>query len=81
VIEKRRHEVTVPKRNLALTTARILRVIAPSLLRKGMARMEPVPPEIVERARAQAQAQARAQKMQAVGVQSAPGSGMLPDPP
>jgi hypothetical protein len=79
VIEKRRHEVTVPKRNLALTTARILRVIAPSLLRKGMARMEPVPPEIVERARAQAQA--RAQKMQAVGVQSAPGSGMLPDPP
>lgn len=53
-IEKRRHEITVPKRNLALTTARILRAIAPSLLRKGMARMEPVPPEIVERARARA---------------------------
>ena len=53
-IEKRRHEVTVPKRNLALTTARTLRAIAPSLLRAGMARMEPVPAEVVERARARA---------------------------
>src|SRR5437870_3434969 len=53
-IEKRRHELTIPKRNPMLLTARFLRLFVPSLLRFGMARMEPVPAEIVEQARARA---------------------------
>jgi short-subunit dehydrogenase len=53
-IEKRRHEITVPKRNPMLVTARLLRLLAPSLLRFGMARTDPVPPEVIERARARA---------------------------
>ena len=54
-IEKRRHEIIVPKRSPQLVTARLLRFFAPSLLRAGMARLEPVPPEVVESARARAQ--------------------------
>lgn len=53
-IEKRRHEITVPKRSPQLIAARLLRLIAPSLLRAGMARMEPVPREVIETARARA---------------------------
>ena len=53
-IENRVHEMTIPKRNLQLVTARLLRLVLPSVLRMGMARMEPVPPEVVERARARA---------------------------
>ncbi len=53
-IEKRRYELTVPRRNLQLVTARVLRLVAPSLLRWGMARMEPVPDEVIARARARA---------------------------
>jgi len=53
-IEKRRHEITVPKRNPMLVTARLLRLLAPSLLRFGMARTDPVPAEVIERARARA---------------------------
>lgn len=53
-IEKRRHEMTVPKRNPQLVTARALRLFAPSLLRFGMARHDPVPPQVVEQARARA---------------------------
>jgi short-subunit dehydrogenase len=53
-VEKRRHETTVPKRNPMLVTARFLRLFLPSLLRFGMARSDPVPPEIVARARARA---------------------------
>ena len=53
-IEKRRHELTVPKRNPMLLAARFLRLFVPSLLRFGVARMEPVPAEIVEQARARA---------------------------
>jgi short-subunit dehydrogenase len=53
-IEKRIHEMTIPRRNLQLVTARILRLLVPSVLRLGMARMEPVPGEVVERARARA---------------------------
>ena len=53
-IEKRRYEMTVPKRNLQLMTARVLRLIAPALLRAGLAHHEPVPPEMVEKARARA---------------------------
>ncbi|MGH7787111.1 MAG: SDR family NAD(P)-dependent oxidoreductase [Candidatus Binatia bacterium] len=55
-IEQRRFEMTVPKRNPMLVTARLLRLLAPAILRLGMARTEPVPYEIVEKARARAQA-------------------------
>ncbi len=55
-IEKRRFEVTAPRRSLQLAAARLLRAVAPSLLRMGMARMEPVPEELIERARARARA-------------------------
>ena len=51
-IEKRRFEMTIPKRNLMLVTARLLRLLAPPLLRFGMAKSDPVPAEIVEKARA-----------------------------
>jgi short-subunit dehydrogenase len=53
-IEKRRHEITVPKRKLHLMTARLLRFAFPSLLRLGMRRMDPVPAAVVERARQRA---------------------------
>jgi short-subunit dehydrogenase len=53
-IEKRVHEVTIPKRNPMLMSARALRLLLPSLLRRGMARMEPVPRDVIERARARA---------------------------
>jgi short-subunit dehydrogenase len=55
-IEKRRHEMTIPKRNPMLITARVLRLFAPRLLRLGMAKTDPVPAEIIERARARARA-------------------------
>ena len=51
VIENRRHEVTVPRRNASLISARLVKAIAPSLLRAGMARMDPVPDALVEKAR------------------------------
>ena len=54
-IEKRRYEMTVPKRNPMLLVARFLRLFVPSLLRFGMAKTDPVPAEVVERARARAQ--------------------------
>ena len=53
-IEKRVHEITVPRRNPQLMSARVLRLLAPGLLRLGMARMEPVPPELIDRARERA---------------------------
>ncbi len=54
-IEKRRYEMTIPRRNPMLLTARFLRLFLPSVLRLGMARTDPVPAEIVEKARARAQ--------------------------
>src|SRR3989449_7634594 len=54
-IETRRYEMTVPKRNPMLLVARFLRLVVPSLLRLGMAKTDPVPAEVVERARARAQ--------------------------
>src|SRR5215831_17119019 len=50
-IEKRRYEITVPKRDPGLIAARVLRLVLPRVLRAGMARMEPVPAEVVARAR------------------------------
>ena len=54
-IEKRRHEITVPKRSPMLVTARFLRLFLPAVLRFGMAKSDPVPAEIVARARERAQ--------------------------
>jgi hypothetical protein len=54
-IEKRRYEMTIPKRNPMLLMARFLRLFLPSLLRFGMAKTDPVPPEVVLKARARAQ--------------------------
>jgi short-subunit dehydrogenase len=53
-IEKRHFEMQVPRRRLDLWTARWLRFVAPALLRLGLRRMDPVPPEVVERARERA---------------------------
>ncbi len=46
-IRKRRFEVTVPRRNPALVTARVLATFFPALIRKGVARMNPVSPTLV----------------------------------
>ncbi len=59
VIEKRRREVMAPRRSLPLMTARFLRLVLPSLLRLGMRRMDPVPPELIRRARQRARDAAR----------------------
>ena len=56
-IEKRRHEIVVPKRSPQLMAARVLKTCFPRLLRYGMARMEPVPDEVIEGARARARSQ------------------------
>jgi short-subunit dehydrogenase len=56
VIANRRHEVTVPRWSPQLVAARFLRLFVPSLLRYGMARTDPVSPEVVERARRRARA-------------------------
>jgi short-subunit dehydrogenase len=55
-IERRRHELAAPRRSPQLLAARALRLLAPALLRLGMARMDPVPEELVARARARATA-------------------------
>ncbi len=54
VIERRRFEVTVPRRNPMLVTARALRLFLPAVLRMGMAKTDPVPANVIERARARA---------------------------
>ncbi len=53
-IEKRRYEITVPRYSAQLITARILRSLFPPLLRRGMAWMDPVPTEVIEKARTRA---------------------------
>ncbi len=54
VIEKGRFEITAPARDPGLVSAQILRLTAPAVLRAGMARMEPVPRELIEAARERA---------------------------
>jgi short-subunit dehydrogenase len=54
VIEKRRYEVTIPRRHPMLITARFLRLFLPSVLRFGMGKTEPVPPDLLTRARERA---------------------------
>ncbi len=53
-IEKRRHQLTVPRRSPSLILARLLRSLLPSVLRAGLARMDPVEPEVIQRARRRA---------------------------
>jgi short-subunit dehydrogenase len=53
-IDRRIHEMVVPRRHPALVTARLLRLVAPALLRRGIARMDAVASEEVEAARARA---------------------------
>ena len=53
-IRNRRFEVTVPRRNPQLVAARVFATIIPSLIRKGVARMNPVAPELVRDAIARA---------------------------
>jgi short-subunit dehydrogenase len=53
-IEKRRYEMTIPKRHPMLLTARALRLFLPRVLRFGMARSDPVPPDAVAAARRRA---------------------------
>jgi len=51
VIEECKHELMAPARDPGLVTAGLLRRLAPGVLRAGMARMEPVPPALLEAAR------------------------------
>ena len=53
-IEKKRYQLTAPSLSPQLLSARFLRLFLPSLLRAGMAWMEPVEPEVVEKARREA---------------------------
>jgi short-subunit dehydrogenase len=53
-IDRRLHELVVPRRNPALTAARLLRLVFPRLLRAGMARMDAVSAEELEEARRRA---------------------------
>jgi len=53
-IAERRFEVTVPRRNPSLVTARILATLLPAVIRKGVARMNPVPARLVRAARLRA---------------------------
>lgn len=54
VIEKRRYELTIPRRHPMLISARILRLFFPGILRRGMAYTEPVPAEFLAQARQRA---------------------------
>jgi hypothetical protein len=48
--------MTIPKRNPMLVTARLLRLLAPALLRLGMAKTDPVPYDVIDKARTRAKA-------------------------
>lgn len=54
VIEKRTPEITAPRRDPGLLSARLLRAIAPATLQAGMNRMEPPDRELLERVRREA---------------------------
>jgi short-subunit dehydrogenase len=55
-IERRRHEVTIPRRNPTLVVARLLRLLFPGVLRSAMARFDAVPRAAIEQARVRANA-------------------------
>jgi short-subunit dehydrogenase len=50
-LEKRRHEIVVPKRSAGLAAASFLRLAAPGLLRRSLARIDPVSEDSIARAR------------------------------
>jgi short-subunit dehydrogenase len=54
VIERGRHQAVAPAHDPGLISARLLRWLAPGLLRRGMARMEPVPRALIDAARERA---------------------------
>lgn len=56
VITRRRHQVTVPRRSPSLAAARLLRLVAPGLMRRALQRMDPVPEAVLEEARKRAEA-------------------------
>jgi len=53
-VDRRLHEIVVPRRNPTLAFARFLRLVLPGLVRFGTRRMDPVPPSAVARARERA---------------------------
>ena len=53
-IEKRRHERSAPRLDLGLLSARVMRALAPGLMRRAMAAFDPVPPDVLVQARARA---------------------------
>jgi hypothetical protein len=58
-VEKRCYERTVPRRSFSLFGARLMRAVAPALLRRGMAAFDPVPADVLARARARAVSERR----------------------
>jgi short-subunit dehydrogenase len=50
-VRKKKYEVIVPRRNFKLTLARIMNVLAPSLVRAGTAKMDPVGKDNLQLAR------------------------------
>ena len=55
-VDRRVHERVVPRRQPSLVAAGLLKLVAPGLLRAGVARMDPVTPSQLEAARARARA-------------------------
>jgi short-subunit dehydrogenase len=53
-VDRRLHELVVPRRNPSLVVARLLRLVMPRLLRAGMARLDAVSAEELEEARRRA---------------------------
>jgi short-subunit dehydrogenase len=53
-VDRRLHEIVVPRRNPTLGLARALRLLLPGLIRFGTRRMDPIPPAALEQARARA---------------------------
>ena len=51
-LAKGRREITVPRRNPGLLTARFLRFALPGVLQMGLRRLDPVGREVLESARA-----------------------------
>ena len=53
-VEKRRYERTVPRHSFSLFSARLMRAVAPGLMRRAMAAFDPVPADVLAQARARA---------------------------
>jgi short-subunit dehydrogenase len=53
-VEQRCYERTVPRRSVSLSIARLMRAVAPGLMRRAMAVFDPVPADVIAQARARA---------------------------